>query len=191
MAIPTVEVEVGLTGGVVARAAVPSGASTGAYEAVELRDGDKEPLRRQRRAESGHQHQRVDRRRGGRHGRHRPARNRPDSDRARRLARTRAISARTQPWVSRWRPPARRRELVGLPLYRYLGRPTSPDDAGADDEHPQRWQACPGLERRYAGVHGHAGWGGDLLRGTSLGYRDLPRAQGNACQSRAQLQCWR
>lgn len=38
---PTVEVEVGLTNGVVARAAVPSGASTGAYEAVELRDGDK------------------------------------------------------------------------------------------------------------------------------------------------------
>ncbi len=38
---PTVEVEVGLTSGVVARAAVPSGASTGAYEAIELRDGDK------------------------------------------------------------------------------------------------------------------------------------------------------
>jgi enolase len=38
---PTVEVEVGLVNGVVARAAVPSGASTGAYEAIELRDGDK------------------------------------------------------------------------------------------------------------------------------------------------------
>jgi len=37
---PTVEVEVGLAGGVVARAAVPSGASTGENEAVELRDGD-------------------------------------------------------------------------------------------------------------------------------------------------------
>jgi enolase len=37
---PTVEVEVGLSSGVVARAAVPSGASTGAFEAVELRDGD-------------------------------------------------------------------------------------------------------------------------------------------------------
>src|SRR3954451_1022370 len=37
---PTVEVEVGLDSGVVARAAVPSGASTGAYEAIELRDGD-------------------------------------------------------------------------------------------------------------------------------------------------------
>ncbi|HET9660582.1 MAG TPA: phosphopyruvate hydratase [Thermomicrobiales bacterium] len=38
---PTVEVEVGLVSGVVARASVPSGASTGAYEAIELRDGDK------------------------------------------------------------------------------------------------------------------------------------------------------
>ena len=38
---PTVEVEVGLSGGAIGRAAVPSGASTGAFEAVELRDGDK------------------------------------------------------------------------------------------------------------------------------------------------------
>jgi enolase len=36
---PTVEVEVGLDDGVVARAAVPSGASTGQFEAVEVRDG--------------------------------------------------------------------------------------------------------------------------------------------------------
>jgi enolase len=43
---PTVEVEVALDDGTVARAAVPSGASTGAFEAVELRDGD-EPLPRQ------------------------------------------------------------------------------------------------------------------------------------------------
>jgi enolase len=38
---PTVEVEVILSDGSTGRAAVPSGASTGAYEAVELRDGDK------------------------------------------------------------------------------------------------------------------------------------------------------
>ena len=36
---PTVECEVGLAGGTLARAAVPSGASTGEHEAVELRDG--------------------------------------------------------------------------------------------------------------------------------------------------------
>ncbi|MSS70387.1 MAG: phosphopyruvate hydratase [Candidatus Latescibacteria bacterium] len=38
---PTVEVEVVLSTGVVGRASVPSGASTGEHEAVELRDGDK------------------------------------------------------------------------------------------------------------------------------------------------------
>ncbi len=37
---PTVEVDVVLEDGTIGRAAVPSGASTGAYEAVELRDGD-------------------------------------------------------------------------------------------------------------------------------------------------------
>src|SRR5438874_13362385 len=37
---PTVEVEVLLADGSVGRAAVPSGASTGAHEALELRDGD-------------------------------------------------------------------------------------------------------------------------------------------------------
>ena len=38
---PTVEVEVALEDGATGRAGVPSGASTGAHEAVELRDGDK------------------------------------------------------------------------------------------------------------------------------------------------------
>src|SRR6202171_3293139 len=39
---PTIEAEVALAGGEVGRAAVPSGASTGEHEAVELRDGDKQ-----------------------------------------------------------------------------------------------------------------------------------------------------
>lgn len=38
---PTIEVEVELSSGVIGRAAIPSGASTGEHEAVELRDGDK------------------------------------------------------------------------------------------------------------------------------------------------------
>jgi enolase len=45
---PTVEADIQLESGVIARAAVPSGASTGEREAIELRDGDKSPLRRQR-----------------------------------------------------------------------------------------------------------------------------------------------
>ncbi len=39
---PTIEVDVELENGVIGRAAVPSGASTGEHEAVELRDGDKQ-----------------------------------------------------------------------------------------------------------------------------------------------------
>src|ERR687894_1682646 len=39
---PTVEADVRLSSGVLGRAAVPSGASTGEHEAVELRDGDQE-----------------------------------------------------------------------------------------------------------------------------------------------------
>src|SRR3954466_15849949 len=38
---PTVEADVTLDSGIVGRAAVPSGASTGEHEAIELRDGDK------------------------------------------------------------------------------------------------------------------------------------------------------
>jgi enolase len=44
---PTVEVEVELADGTVGRAAVPSGASTGAHEAIELRDGEKARYRGQ------------------------------------------------------------------------------------------------------------------------------------------------
>ena len=47
---PTVEVDVVLDSGAMGRAAVPSGASTGAHEAVELRDNDRGALRRQGRA---------------------------------------------------------------------------------------------------------------------------------------------
>src|SRR5438876_10553110 len=41
---PTVEVDVILAGGAVGRAPVPSGASTGEHEAIELSDGDKKRL---------------------------------------------------------------------------------------------------------------------------------------------------
>ena len=54
---PTVEVEVELASGAVGRAIVPSGASTGAHEAVELRDGDKNRYYK-RHHRSAHHHQR-------------------------------------------------------------------------------------------------------------------------------------
>lgn len=44
---PTVEAEVWLADGTVGRGMAPSGASTGEFEALELRDGRQSPLRRQ------------------------------------------------------------------------------------------------------------------------------------------------
>jgi enolase len=62
---PTVEVDVLLEDGSFGRAAVPSGASTGAHEAVELRDGDKAAISA-RACQGGRRGQRRDRRRAAR-----------------------------------------------------------------------------------------------------------------------------
>ena len=70
---PTVEVDVTLAGGAFGRAAVPSGASTGEREALELRDGDKKRYLGKGVRKAVAQRQRRDR--GGRHRRRsRPAR---------------------------------------------------------------------------------------------------------------------
>ena len=53
---PTVEADVVLDSGAIGRAAVPSGASTGAHEAVELRDDDARALRRQGCTDGRRQH---------------------------------------------------------------------------------------------------------------------------------------
>ncbi len=80
---PTVEVDIALRSGARGHAAIPSGASTGEFEATELRDGgerwggkgvSRAVARRERR----------DRRRGAGPRRRRPGRARPDADRARR-----------------------------------------------------------------------------------------------------------
>ena len=55
---PTVEADVMLAGGAVGRAAVPSGASTGEHEALELRDGVK-TLPRQRRDQGSGERQKI------------------------------------------------------------------------------------------------------------------------------------
>ena len=66
---PTVEVDVVLEDGALGRAAVPSGASTGAHEAVELRDGDKTRYLGKGVQQGGRGRERRDLRRGRRHGR--------------------------------------------------------------------------------------------------------------------------
>jgi enolase len=57
---PTVECDVLLESGTMGRAAVPSGASTGSREAIELRDGDKSRYLRQGRAQGRGAHQHRD-----------------------------------------------------------------------------------------------------------------------------------
>ena len=81
---PTIEVDVQLDGGALGRAAVPSGASTGVHEALELRDGDPQPLRRQGRLKRRRQRQRPDRRGAPGRRRDRAIRARRAADRARR-----------------------------------------------------------------------------------------------------------
>ena len=157
---PTVEVDVVLGDGSVGRAAVPSGASTGAHEAVELRDGDKA-------------------RYGGK-GVLTAVANVTDTiapavygldaadqagldagpDRARRHAEQGQSRRERDPRrLARGRP---RRgggpRPAAVPLPR---RGRRADAARADVQHPQRRQARPGLDR-LPGVHGDAGRGVDL-----------------------------
>ncbi len=83
---PTVEADVILEGGALGRAAVPSGASTGEHEAIELRDGDKSRYlgKGVLKAVANVNGAIAARRRRAR--RLRPARARPPHDRNRRLA---------------------------------------------------------------------------------------------------------
>lgn len=66
---PTVEAEVWLADGTIGRGAAPSGASTGEFEALELRDGDKSRFRRQGRQQGRGEHQHHHQRGPCRHGR--------------------------------------------------------------------------------------------------------------------------
>ena len=81
---PTVEVDVILEDGSFGRAAVPSGASTGVHEAVELRDGDKSRYGGKGVLQGGRGGQRRDLRRARRPGRRGAGQDRRHHDRARR-----------------------------------------------------------------------------------------------------------
>ena len=139
---PTVEVEVALDDGTIARAAVPSGASTGAFEAVELRDGDK--------ARFGGKG--VPKAVGGRARRHRPRAGRLRGERAAPVdaalidldgtANKSKLGANAILGVSLAVARAAA-ESAQLPLFRYVGGPNGARPAGADDEHHQRRRPTP------------------------------------------------
>ena len=175
---PTVEVEVALDDGTIARAAVPSGASTGAFEAVELRDGD-EALRRQGRREG------------------RPRRARRDRPGAGRASRPASSASSTRRCIDLDGTPDKSRlganailgvslavakaaaESAELPLFRYVGGPNA------------HLLPVPMMNILNGGAHADTNvdiqefmiapiGARDLPRGAALGRRGLPRAQGGA-----------
>ena len=174
---PTVEVEVLLDDGTIGRAAVPSGASTGAFEAVEKRDGGDryggKGVEQAVAAVDG-----GDRPRARRAGGHRAAAGRPGADRPRRHARQEPARRERDPrcLARRRAGRGRRQRPAAVPLRRRLARAPA---AGADDEHPQRRRARR-HQRRHPGVHDRPGRRDDVPRGAALGCRGLPRAEGGA-----------
>ena len=170
---PTLEVEVALDDGTIAKAGVPSGASTGAFEAVELRDGGSEY--------------------GGK-GVGRAVQNVIDEIQPellghevddQRLIDQAMIDLDRTPDKSRLGANAivgvsmavaragadQRPAVVPLPW-----RAERPCAARAADEHPQR-RSARRQQRRHPGVHDHSHWRRHLQRGAALGSRDLPGAQ--------------
>ena len=149
---PTVEADVILANGVMGRAAVPSGASTGEHEAIELRDGDKRALPRQGRAE-----------RPCRTSRRRSPRRSPACDATDQIGDRRALieldgtpnkaklgaNAILAVSLATARAAAQERRPAAVALPRRSARAR---DAGADDEHPQRRRARD-EHRRLPGVH--------------------------------------
>ncbi len=121
---PTVEVEVALDDGTIGRAAVPSGASTGAFEAVELRDGGNryggKGVAKAVDAVLDVIGPELGRLRGLRAAAGRPAAARP-----RRHPQQGASSAPTPSSACRSRSPAPRPSRADLPLFRYVGGPNA------------------------------------------------------------------
>ena len=172
---PTVEVDVILADGTLGRAAVPSGASTGIYEAVELRDGDKTPLPRQGRHQ-GRRERQHDAGQGRRRPRpDRPGRARPRDDRGRRHAEQGEARRQRDPG----RQPGggqgggRRPRAAALPLHRRRQRP---GPARPDGQHHQRRQARR-QQDRLPGIHGDARRREVVRRGHPHGRRGLPQPQ--------------
>ena len=152
---PTVEADVVLEGGAFGRAAVPSGASTGSREAIELRDGDKGRYLGKGVTKRGRCGQRRDRRCRHRLRRARPDRARHRDDRARRHGEQGAPGRQRHPGGQPRRRARRRRRHrpAALPLSRRRRRARAAD---ADDERHQ-WRRARRQSDRHPGIHDPAG----------------------------------
>ena len=169
---PTVEVDVVLEDGSIGRAAVPSGASTGAHEAVELRDGDKarylgKGVQKAVEAVNGEifealsemaveEQVQIDQIMIDLDGTPNKSRLGANAILGVSLACAKAAA-----------------ESFDMPLYRYVGGTSARTLAGADDEHHQWRRACRQPDR-LPGIHDHAGRRADLRGGAALRLGDFP-----------------
>ena len=178
---PTVEVEVILDSGASGRAAVPSGASTGEHEAVELRDGGDRYLGKGVATAVGYVNGEIaDLLAGVEVFEQRYIDNElialDGTDNKGRLGANAILGASlavAQAAADDLRPAA-------VPLPRRAERPRA---AGADDERRQRRRARR-QQHRHAGVHDHARRRAQLPRGAALGRRDVPHAEEGAARPR-------
>ncbi len=137
---PTIEADVYLVDGSMGRAAVPSGASTGEHEAVELRDGDKDRYQgKGTRDAVNNISEFIEPALIGAEAEHQGAIDRLmisiDSTHNKSKLGANAILAVSMA-VARAAADSQQ-----TPLYRYLGRCQRVPVAGADDEHPERRRA--------------------------------------------------
>ena len=152
---PTIEVDVRLSSGVMGRAAVPSGASTGVHEALELRDGDAKRYGGKGVLKAVGNVNTQDRRCAQGLRCHPAGRPRCAADRRSTAPRTRRnLGANAMLGVSLATAHAaaasKKSPALSLPESRRAPH------AGADDERAQRRQPRR-LQRRHAGVHDRAG----------------------------------
>ena len=165
---PTVEVEIKLSDGTFGRAAVPSGASTGVHEALELRDGDKKRF-------------------GGK-GVLKAVENvnGPIADGLEGRGWTRSICGRQghagPGWNTEQKQTGRQRHpgskprsgscsgnftaLTALPS---PGRRAGQADASADVQHNERRRACELAGNGSTGIHDRPDWSAEFPRGAALG----------------------
>ena len=175
---PTVEADVILESGAMGRAIVPSGASTGEHEAVELRDGDKSHYMGKGVLQAVANVETVIA----------PELEGMDASNQRLIDQS-MIALDGTPNKSKLGAnailavsmacSARRGADAGDSALPLPGRRERVRAADADAERAERRRACR-LQRGLSGVHDHARGRGALQRGAALGRGDLPHAQGRA-----------
>ena len=179
---PTVEVDVYLEGGAMGRAAVPSGASTGEHEALELRDGDKARYLGKGVLKAVANVNEII----AEHIEGLPATDQVAVDKAMleldgtptksKLGANAILGVSLA--VAKAAANAARPAALQVPR-----RPEREGAARADDEHHQRRRAL-GCADRFPGVHDHAEGRADLQRSPALRRGGVPRAQEDPARPR-------